>query len=79
MSDHRICHLASEHANLEILELQDRVRDLEADVAVYAMYFKATLHALHHVTAERARSRSRERESRRSLAPISRDSKRWAA
>ncbi|HXG54014.1 MAG TPA: hypothetical protein VNJ03_01425 [Vicinamibacterales bacterium] len=66
MSDHRICHLASEHANLEILELQDRVLDLEADLCIYRQIATAGIHALHRVTQERDRLRAVARARRSS-------------
>ncbi len=39
--------MADEHAAIEILELSDRVTDLEGDVASYRAIATAGIHALH--------------------------------
>lgn len=56
--------MADEHVALEILELRDRVRDLEADLCIYQQIATAGIHALHRVTQERDRLRAAARDQR---------------
>jgi len=49
-----------------------RIIDLEHDVLIYRMWFRASLHALHNLTLERDRLRRSVRELRESLRRYSR-------
>jgi hypothetical protein len=49
-SPHRICHLAADQAAAEILELEDRVIDLESDCKTYKMLACAALESVAALT-----------------------------
>lgn len=68
---------------IEILDLEDRVRDLEDERDSYRAWFQATLQALHDVTVERDRLREQNRElrrqQRRSVVTVTSENERRAA
>ena len=54
-----VADVALEHAMLDVLDLEDRVRDLEADVITYRTLLCEALAVAHDLTTDRDRLRVR--------------------
>jgi len=68
--DHRICHMVAEHTTVELLELQDRVTDLEAERDSYREIATAGIHALHQAHRREQRLRALVREQHAALKAL---------
>jgi regulator of replication initiation timing len=62
--------LAREHLALSEAELRERVADLTSDVASHRLVTQTCLAALHHVTTERGRLRTENRQLRERVRQI---------